>query len=194
MLTRAVWLARLQERPDRPQGRQRRQLDVLLALADQLDAETGEGAVSLLELVKAAGVSERTTRRAIGWATTSGLLRRTARGHRLGDGMTAPSSWLLLDPQPASTAPQPATSQPQPANLASQPAKSPKAPRRRTAQPARCRVCRQPLDPAVAANGIHPTCEPDDAPDPFAPRRPVPPETTARGAALARAALDRKSP
>jgi hypothetical protein len=122
MVTRAAWLRQLEERPDRPQGRQRRQLDVLLALADQLDAKTGEGNVSVLELAKAAGVSERTTRRAIGWATTSGLLRRTARGHRLGDGTAASSGWLLLG-KPA----QPANSPPEPANPAPQPANSPRA-------------------------------------------------------------------
>ena len=130
MVTRAAWLRQLEERPDRPQGRQRRQLDVLLALADQLNATTGEGHVSQLELAKAAGVSERTTRRAIGWATTSGLLRRTARGHRLGDGTTAQSGWLLLGkpaPQPVSPPSQPANPSPQPVNSAPQPVNSPKA-------------------------------------------------------------------
>ena len=191
---RDTWKQRLQERPDRPQGRQHRQFDVLAVLADLLDADTGEGAVTMAELAKTSNTSERTIRRAIGWAVASGLLRRTSRGHRLGDGTTVPSSWLLLDPQPANSTPQPVSSQPQPANPVSQPAKSPKASRRRPAQPARCRVCCQPLDPAVAANGIHPTCEPDDAPDPLAPRRPVSPETVARGVALARAALEGKSP
>ena len=95
-MTRDTWKRQLQEHPDRPQGRQRRQLDVLFALADQLDAKTGEGNASVLDLAKAAGVSERTARRAIGWATTSGLLRRTDRGHHRWDGTTAPSGWQLL--------------------------------------------------------------------------------------------------
>ncbi len=130
-MTRDAWLRQLHERPDRPQGRQRRQLDVLVALADQLDSETGKGSVSLLELASAAGVSERTVRRAIGWATTSGLLERTSRGHRLGDDTTAPSGWQLLgqsEPQPANSEPQPdsslalqVSSQPQPANSAEVP-------------------------------------------------------------------------
>lgn len=91
---------------------------------------SGEGTASILDVAKAAGVSERTTRRAIGWATTSGLLRRTARGHRLGDGTTASSGWLLLgEPaQPANSLPQPADPAPQPASSRSQPANSPKAP------------------------------------------------------------------
>ena len=130
-MKRATWKRQLQERPDRPQGRQRRQLDALLALADQLDAETGEGAVPLLEVVKAAGVSERTARRAIGWATTSGLLQRTRRGHRLGDGMTTSSGWRLLgkpESQPANSRPEPANPSPQPASSQSQPANPPKLP------------------------------------------------------------------
>jgi hypothetical protein len=129
MVTRAAWLRQLQEHPDRPSGRQHRQLDALLALADQLDAKTGEGTASMLDVAKSAGTSERTTRRAIGWATTSGLLRRTARGHRLGDGTTASSDWLLLgEPvQPANSPPEPANPAPQPASSRSQPANSPKA-------------------------------------------------------------------
>ena len=139
MVTRAAWLRQLQEHADRPRGRQRRQLDALLALADQLDAETGEGTASILDVAKAAGTSERTIRRAIGWAATSGLLRRTARGHRLGDGTTASSGWLLLgEPaQPANSLPEPANSAPQPASSRSQPANSPKAPDTAAKRPGR---------------------------------------------------------
>jgi hypothetical protein len=139
MVTRAAWLRQLEERPDRPQGRQRRQLDALLALAGQLDAETGEGAASMLEVAKAAGTSERTIRRAIDWATTSGLLRRTARGHRLGDGTTASSGWLLLGKpsQPANSPPEPANPAPQPASSRPQPANSPKAPGTAAKRPGR---------------------------------------------------------
>ena len=174
-MTRAAWLRQLQEHPDRPQDRQRRQLDVLAALADQLDADTGEGTVALLELVKAAGVSERTVRRAIGWAMASGLLRRTARGHRLGDGTTAASGWLLLgeaEPQPANPTPQPVSSRSQPANSVKEPNRRPKRPRGKrgthTPPPVRevlgrtwCTECGFPLDPAVAVDGVHPTCATD---------------------------------
>jgi hypothetical protein len=69
---------------------------VLIALADQLDAETGEGLVSVLELAKAASVSARTVKRAIGWAKTADLLERTSRGHHLGDGTVSASGWRLL--------------------------------------------------------------------------------------------------
>lgn len=186
-MIRAGWKRQLQERPDRPQGRQRRQLDVLLALADQLDAETGEGHVAVLELAKAAGVGERTVRRAISWASTSGLLEQTSRGHRLGDGSTAASGWLLLGEaqrQPANSPPQPANPSGQPVSSQAQPANSANAPKSRppskrtgkrgtaTPPPVRevlgrtwCTECGFPLDPAVAADGIHPTCA-TDAPGP----------------------------
>jgi hypothetical protein len=126
-VTRDAWLRQLDERPDRPQGRQRRQFDVLVALAGQLDAETGEGSVSMAELVKVSDVSERTARRAIGWAVTAGLLRRTARGHRLGDGTAAWSCWTLLGEQA-----QQVISPPQPANSKSQPVNSPRTAGTRT--------------------------------------------------------------
>ena len=84
-MTRDTWKRHLQERPDRPQGRQHRQLDVLLALADQLDAKTGDGARA------GAGAGEgRGRERAHGQARDQlgddiRLLRRTDRGHhRLG--------------------------------------------------------------------------------------------------------------
>jgi hypothetical protein len=140
VVTRAAWLRQLQEHPDRPHGRQRRQLDALLALADQLDAETGEGAASILDVAKAAGTtSERTTRRAIGWATASGLLRRTARGHRLGDGTTAPSGWLLLGKpaQPVNSATEPANPAPQAASSRPQPVSSSKVPSTAAKRPGR---------------------------------------------------------
>jgi hypothetical protein len=151
MVTRAAWLRQLQEHSDRPHGRQRRQLDALLALADQLDAETGEGTASILDVAKAAGTSERTTRRAIDWATTSGLLRRTLRGHRLGDGTTASSSWLLLgEPaQPANSAPEPANPAPQPVSSRSQPANSPKAPGTAAKRPGR-RATKAEIKAAIA--------------------------------------------
>jgi hypothetical protein len=57
---------------------------------------------------------------------------------------------------------------------------------------ARCRVCRQKLDPAVAAEGIHPNCLSDDPPSVFT-RNPAPPDTARRGAAEARALLDRRT-
>ena len=176
MVTRAAWLRELQERPDRPQGRQRRQLDVLVALADQLDPETGEGHVSLLALAKAAGVSERTAKRAIMWARAEGLLKQISRGHRLGDGTTAASGWLLL----GESLPQGANSPSQEVNSRSQRANSAKVPKSRpatnrtgkrgtpTPQPANevlrrhdwRKDCGFELDRALADAGIqvHPGC------------------------------------
>lgn len=56
----------------------------------------------------------------------------------------------------------------------------------------KCHVCHKPLDPdpAVAASGVHPCCEPDDAPDLFAPRRVIPPEDNRRNAAATRTVLE----
>jgi len=181
MVTRTAWLRCLEQHPDCPQGRG--QLAVLTALADQLDSRTGQGAASVHDVAKAAGVSERTAKRALVLAKTAGLLEQTKRGHHLWDGTGAPSRWRLLA---ARTTQGDSQSDRQGAKAAA-------APRRRgqATQPPKCRVCHQPLDtdPAVAASGIHPCCEPDDAPDPFAPRRAQPPEVAQRYAAEIRASL-----
>ena len=179
-MNRDTWKRQLQERPDRPCGRQHRQLDALLALADQLDATTGKGNVSVLELAKAAGVSERTAKRAITWARTAGLLKQTSRGHRLGDGTAAASGWLLLgesEPQRANPSPQSASPASQSANSRPQRANSAKVakPGRRTkaggtympppasevlAHREHCRDCGFELDPVLTAMGaqVHPGC------------------------------------
>lgn len=183
MVTRAVWLRQLQEHPDRPQGRQRRQLDVLVALADQLDAKSGEGHVAVLELVKIAGVSERTVKRSLGWARGAGLLERTSRGHHLGDGTTSASGWRLLGiadsqgviaaSQRAKPRPQSANSSPQEVNPGKTSGKRPSAKRPRArgtymppdapevlAHHDWCRDCGFELDPSLAAAGmtVHPGC------------------------------------
>jgi hypothetical protein len=181
-VNRDTWLRQLREHPDRPQAR--RQFAVLIALADQMNARTGQGTASVLDLAKAAGVSERTAKRAIGWARTAGLIEQTKRGHHLWDGTGAPSGWRLLRATPTQSASQ----------RAAQGAKRLATPRGRgqASQPPKCRVCHRPLDtdPAVAASGVHPCCEPDDAPDLFAPRRVIPPEDNRRNAAATRAVLE----
>lgn len=184
MLTRAAWLAHLQEHPDRPQGRQRRQLDVLVALADQLDAKSGEGHVAVQELAKIAGVSERTIKRALVWARDASMLERTSRGHRLGDGTTSASGWRLLgktDSQGVIAASQRAKPRPQSANSAPQGVNSGKTSGKRPPSANRprargtymppdapevlahhdwCRDCGFELDPSLAAVGmtVHPSC------------------------------------
>jgi hypothetical protein len=183
MVTRDTWKCQLQDHPDCPQGRG--QLAVLTALADQLNARTGQGAGSVHELAKAAGVSDRTAKRALVWAKTAGLLEQTKRGHHLWDGTGAPSRWRLLA---ARTTQGDSQSDRQGAKAAAAPRR-----RSRASQPPKCRVCHQPLDPAVAASGVHPCCEPDDAPDPFAPRLVQPPEVAHRNAAAARAVLQHRN-
>jgi hypothetical protein len=176
VVTRAAWLRQLQEHPDRPRGRQRRQLDALLALADQLDAKTGKGNVSVLELAKIAGVSERTVKRSLGWARGAGLLERTSRGHRLGDGQTSASEWRLAgktEPQGVTAASQSANPRPQSANPGKAPGKrrSAKRPdahgtymppdaREVLAHKVWCKDCGFELDPGLAAEGmtVHPGC------------------------------------
>ena len=181
MVTRGAWLHRLEQHPDCPQGRG--QLAVLTALADQLDARTGQGTASVLDVAKAAGVSDRTAKRALVWAKTADLLEQTRRGHHLWDGTGAPSRWRLL-------APRTTQGDSQRDRHGAKTATAPRG-RGRASQLARCRVCHQPLDPdPAAASAIHPNCAPDDAPDPFAPRRVIPPEDSRRNAAAARAALE----
>jgi DNA-binding transcriptional ArsR family regulator len=176
VVTRAAWLRQLQEHPDRPQGRQHRQLDVLVALADQLDAKTGKGNVSVLELAKITGVSERTVKRSLGWARGAGLLERTSRGHRLGDGKTSASEWQMVgrsEPQRVTAAPQGASSRPQSANPGKAAGKRRSAKRPGTggtytppdaqevlAHKSWCRDCGFELDPRLAAEGmiVHPGC------------------------------------
>ena len=93
MVTRAAWLRQLEEHPDRPRGRQHRQFDALVALADLVDVKTGKGDVSVLELAMAAAASERTARRALAWAMQAGMIQRSCRGRGRG---TATSAVLRL--------------------------------------------------------------------------------------------------
>lgn len=93
-MNRATWLRQLQQHPDCPQSRG--QLAVLTALADELDARTGQGTASVGHLAEAAAVSERTAKRAIAWARGAGLIGQDRRGHHLWDGTGAPSRWRLL--------------------------------------------------------------------------------------------------
>jgi hypothetical protein len=184
MVTRAGWLQRLQEHPDRPQGRQRRQLDVLIALADLLDAETGSGQVSVLEVAKAAGVGERTARRALAWAVRAGVLQRSLRGRGRGAAEAAVSAWQLAVSEKPRLA---ANSENLAANsrgLAANPA-SKRTGKRGTPTPPSvsevlahrdyCRGCGFDLDPVLAKAGIqvHAGCiDPlDDAPATTARRR-----------------------
>ena len=178
MLTRDTWKRQLQEHADRPTGRQHRQLDALLALADLVDATTGKGNVSVLELAKAAGLSERTARRALAWAIQAGMIQRSCRGRGRGTATSAVSAWQLAAPR----TPRLAAS---PERLAANSTKVAKPGRRTKARsggtpippPAsevlahreHCRDCGFELDPVLVEAGmrVHPTCS-----DPLTRRLP----------------------
>lgn len=131
MVTRAAWLRQLQEHPDRPQGRQHRQLDALLALADLLDAKTGTGQVSVLEVAKAAGVGERTARRVLAWAVETGVLQRSCRGRGRGSAKAAVSGWQLAVSTTPNLAANPESLAASSGRLAANSPKAPHAPAKR---------------------------------------------------------------
>jgi len=77
------WLVAVRDHPDRPPMAQRY---VLACLALRMDWLTGRGFASTGQLAADSDAEERTIRRATGWARDTGLLLRTRRGHRLGNG------------------------------------------------------------------------------------------------------------
>jgi hypothetical protein len=103
-MTRALeWLAATRDHPDRPD---RVQCHVLTMLALRLDWDgRGRGFASVPELMADADASKSTVERALGWARGKGPARdsrfflvQTKRGHRLGNGKTKASEWLLRLP------------------------------------------------------------------------------------------------
>jgi hypothetical protein len=94
-----VWMAAVRDHPQRPPSEQRH---VLMNLALRLSWETSTGFASARQLAADVGCDERTVRRATAWARASGMLIRTKRGHRLGDGSVLASEWRLTTPQPDS--------------------------------------------------------------------------------------------
>ena len=175
MVTRATWLRQLEEHPDRPRGRQHRQFDALVALADLVDVKTGKGDVSVLELAMAAAASERTARRALAWAMQAGMIQRSCRGRGRGTATSAVSAWQLAVPKTPRLA---ANSERLAANsrgLAAPSTNKVGKPGRRSktsgtymppsvdevlAHREHCRDCGFDLDPALAEAGmrVHPTC------------------------------------
>lgn len=89
------WLAAVRDHPERPPSAQRY---VLVCLALRMDWVTGRGFASTGQLAADSDAEERTIRRATGWARDTGLLLRTRRGHRLGNGRVTASEWQLTQP------------------------------------------------------------------------------------------------
>jgi hypothetical protein len=165
-------------------------LRLLLALETFPPGPDGLRSVGMEELARAAGVPYATARRSRDRLVADGLVE-----YQSGSGRGVCTRWLFTSALKVLSQGE-QISEPERCSPKPRGTKAPKAPRRRQAEPPNCRVCHKPLDPdpVMAAYGIHPNCVPDDAPDPFAPRRVVPAEVTKRGAAAARAALERKSP
>lgn len=96
-----TWLSAVLDAPGGPEH-----VRPLAALATILGWKTGAGWCSHEQMAGKADVCERTARQATGWARSAGLLRQTRRGHRLSDGKSLASGWVLLLPVPGE---QPAT-------------------------------------------------------------------------------------
>ena len=92
-----LWLAAVRDHPHRPGPLQRH---VLTMLALRLDWSTGRGFASVRDIAADADASDHTVKRATGWARSDavGLLHRTRRGHRLGNGTLVASEWQLVCP------------------------------------------------------------------------------------------------
>jgi hypothetical protein len=66
--------------------------------------------VPVLELAKAAGVGERTARRALAWAIRTGMIQRSRRGRGAGTATATASAWQLAVPEAPSLAANPGES------------------------------------------------------------------------------------
>jgi hypothetical protein len=174
-----------------------RQLRLMLAIETFPAEADGWRPIAAELLMEAANISYPTFKtarqevRAAGWADYEP-------GHGAGYGTGTPSRWRLLVDLQTWEGRVTTSSDSKGGNPPPGPARTGRRdkPASRGKEPVtpKCRVCHRPLDPdpAVAASGIHPCCEPDDAPNPFAPRRVIAPEVAKRGLALARAAIERK--
>jgi hypothetical protein len=98
------WLVAIRDHPQRPPALQRH---VLTCLGLRMDWSTGRGFASAEQLAADADAEERTVRRATAWARSepAGLLLRTRRGHRLGNGQSVSSEWQLTLPVDKSSQP-----------------------------------------------------------------------------------------
>ena len=91
-----AWLNAVYSHPARPPALQR---DVLTALAVKfMDWSTGTGTASIEMLAAVTRHTRSTIQRALQWGLKASLLVRTRRGHRLWNGGTVASEWLLTYP------------------------------------------------------------------------------------------------
>lgn len=90
-----TWIRHLRDHPAATGSR----LAVLCMLAARMNGDTGAGFCSHATAAADAGYSADTVKRAINWAMENGYLRRTTRGHRLGNGAARASEYQLTYPQ-----------------------------------------------------------------------------------------------
>lgn len=89
------WIASLYEYPELTSAHR----DLLAYVATKrLDFGSGAGYCSERVVADALGVNESTVRRAFAMARKLGLMERTRRGHRLGDGRVISSEWQVIYP------------------------------------------------------------------------------------------------
>ena len=98
----AYWLARLYDKHEPPLTSVHRAILTCLATR-HLDYSDGRGSCSNEQLMADNGAAEATVRSALTRARKLGMLQRTKRGHRTGDGLSIASEWALVYP-PLSTA------------------------------------------------------------------------------------------
>jgi len=92
----AQWLNTMYCHPSRPSALQR---DVLTALAVKfMDWKTGAGRASIDMIAEFCNAGRSTVQRALRWGCKALLLVRTKRGHRLWNGGSVASEWLLTLP------------------------------------------------------------------------------------------------
>jgi hypothetical protein len=89
------WLVIVRDHPARPHGAV---FEVLAMLALRMKWADGTGFASNATLAEDCGGGISTVQRATKWAMGAGLLERTARGHRRGDGTPSANEWRLIIP------------------------------------------------------------------------------------------------
>jgi len=91
------WLAALYDHPELTAAHR----DVLVFVATRrLDFGSGGGYCSEAAIAEGVGCTERTARRALAWGRKLGLIERTRRGYRRGDGVVRSSEWQVIYPPP----------------------------------------------------------------------------------------------
>ncbi len=89
-----VWMQRLRADPDVAKVR----LSTLMVIGTYMNTDGSNAFVSEAKVASDVGISPRAAREHIAWARENDYLRRTARGHRKGDGEVAESAYEAITP------------------------------------------------------------------------------------------------